>query len=392
MRISDWSSDVCSSDLGAAHVAQLQARNNAQQARLDDTRREAQREVNALAARMGELQAEANRLNALGERLTRIGQLGDGEFDFDKPVGIGGEGPVRDMAAGTLRSGMGELGMQLADSGKQLSVLESLLFNRELDRSATPSRMPILNTYITSGYGGRADPFGGGRAFHKGIDFHARTGDPVLAVADGVVSFSGRRSGYGKVVEVDHGNGYVTRYAHNSRSEEHKYELQSLMSISYAVLCFIKITHTSAFHTDYHTFPLPAALPISNRNPYSTSGYGGRANPSGGGGAFHKGSDYHARTGDPVLAVADGVVSFSGRRSGYGKVVEVDHGNGYVTRYAHNSRLGVQVGDLVRSGQQIAKAGSTGRSTGAHVHFEVWQDGRVLNPRKFLGEHDTKRM
>lgn len=257
--------------IGAAHLAQLQARSDAQQARLDETRRQAQREVNALAARMGELQAEANRLNALGERLTRIGQLGDGEFDFNKPVGIGGEGPVRDMAAGDLRNGMGELGMQLADSGKQLSVLESLLFNRELDRSATPSRMPILNTYITSGYGGRADPFGGGRGFHKGIDFHARTGDPVLAVADGVVSFSGRRSGYGKVVEVDHGNGYVTRYAHNSRLE-------------------------------------------------------------------------------------------------------------------------VQVGDLVRSGQQIARAGSTGRSTGAHVHFEVWRDGRVLNPRKFLGEQDTKRM
>src|SRR3546814_4785264 len=112
MRISDWSSDVCSSDL----------------ARLDDTRREAQREVNALAARMGELQAEANRLNALGERLTRIGQLGDGEFDFDKPVGIGGEGPVRDMAAGTLRSGMGELGMQLADrSEEHTSELQSLM-------------------------------------------------------------------------------------------------------------------------------------------------------------------------------------------------------------------------------------------------------------------------
>src|SRR3546814_16186616 len=82
----------------------------------------------------------------------------------------------------------------------------------------------------------------------------------------------------------------------------------------------------------------------------------------------------------------------SGRRSGYGKVVEVDHGNGYVTRYAHNSRLGVQVGDLVRSGQQIAKAGSTGRSTGAHVHSEVWPAGRVLNPRKFLGAQGTQRM
>jgi murein DD-endopeptidase MepM/ murein hydrolase activator NlpD len=258
--------------ISTARVAHLQARNDAQRAQLHDTRDEAQREVNALAARLGELQAEANRLNALGERLTRIGQLGDGEFDFNKPVGVGGEGPVHDMAAGDLRGGMDQLGAQLTDSGKQLSVLESLLFNRELDRSATPSRMPILNTYITSGYGGRADPFGGGRGFHKGIDFHARKGDPVLAVADGVVSYAGVRSGYGNVVEVDHGNGYVTRYA-------------------------------------------------------------------------------------------------------------------------HNSRLVVRVGDLVRSGQQIAKAGSTGRSTGAHVHFEVWQDGRVLNPRKFLGEHAaTKRM
>jgi murein DD-endopeptidase MepM/ murein hydrolase activator NlpD len=67
-------------------------------------------------------------------------------------------------------------------------------------------------------------------------------------------------------------------------------------------------------------------------------------------------------------------------------VVEIDHGNGYVTRYAHNSRLLVQVGDLVRSGQQVAKAGSTGRSTGAHVHFEVWANGSVVNPSKFLGQ------
>src|SRR3546814_12983411 len=103
----------------------------------------------------------------------------------------------------------------LADSGKQLSVLESLLFNRELDRSATPSRMPILNTYITSGYGGRADPFGGGRAFHKGIDFHARTGDPVLAVADGVVTFPGRRSASGKGVDVHHRTRYGTRHPHH---------------------------------------------------------------------------------------------------------------------------------------------------------------------------------
>jgi len=241
-----------------------------QQAQLDATRTQAQRELNALAARLGELQAEANRLNALGERLTRSGQLADGEFDFDKPVGVGGVGPTRDMPPAELRGGLDQLESQFKASGEQLSVLESLLFNRKLDAEATPSRMPIANSYVTSGFGGRADPFGGGAAFHKGMDFHANTGDPVLAVADGVVSYAGVRSGYGNVVEVDHGNGYVTRYA-------------------------------------------------------------------------------------------------------------------------HNSRLLVQVGDLVRSGQQVAKAGSTGRSTGAHVHFEVWSDGVVVNPVKFLGQAPIKR-
>jgi murein DD-endopeptidase MepM/ murein hydrolase activator NlpD len=124
---------------------------------------------------------------------------------------------------------------------------------------------------------------------------------------------------------------------------------------------------------------------------YITSGFGGRADPFGGGSQYHKGIDFDANTGDAVVAVADGVVSYSGRRSGYGNVVEVDHGNGYVTRYAHNSRLLVQVGQLVRVGQELAKAGSTGRSTGAHVHFEVWENGHVVNPRKFLGQQGLKR-
>jgi murein DD-endopeptidase MepM/ murein hydrolase activator NlpD len=79
------------------------------------------------------------------------------------------------------------------------------------------------------------------------------------------------------------------------------------------------------------------------------------------------------------------VVSYSGNRAGYGLTVEIDHGNGYVTRYAHNSRLVRRVGDLVRSGQEVAKAGSTGRSTGPHVHFEVWENGVAVNPAKFLG-------
>nr|WP_228076805.1 M23 family metallopeptidase [Lysobacter ciconiae] len=235
-----------------------------QQVQIDSAQADAQREINALAARLGELQAEANRLNALGKRLTRIGQLQDGEFDFNEPVGVGGVGPVEDMPKGELDQGLSELGDQFRASGEQLSVLESLLFNRQLDMNAVPSREPI-ESYITSNFGHRADPFRGGRAFHKGIDFKAQVGDPVMAVADGVVSFSGVRSGYGNTIEIDHGNGYVTRYA-------------------------------------------------------------------------------------------------------------------------HNSRLSRKVGGLVRAGQEVAKAGSSGRSTGAHVHFEVWQNGQAVNPKKFLNQ------
>ncbi|GAB2625267.1 peptidoglycan DD-metalloendopeptidase family protein [Novilysobacter erysipheiresistens] len=254
---------------GIAGNLSLRAQVEQQQAQIEATRADAQREINALAARLGELQAEANRLNALGERLTRIGQLQDGEFDFNKPVGVGGTGEVEDMPKAELDSGLAQLDAQFEASGEQLSVLESLLFNRQLDMNAVPSREPI-DSYITSNYGGRADPIRGGRAFHKGIDFEADVGDPVMAVADGVVSFSGRRSGYGNTIEIDHGNGYVTRYAHNSRLER-------------------------------------------------------------------------------------------------------------------------KVGSLVRAGQEIAKAGSTGRSTGAHVHFEVWKNGAAVNPKQFLQQQSPLR-
>src|SRR3546814_16901708 len=131
-------------------------------------------------------------------------------------------------------------------------------------------------------------------------------------------------------------------------------------------------------------------MPILNT--YITSGYGGRADPFGGGRAFHKGIDFHARTGDPVLAVADGVVCFSGRRSGYGKVVELDHGTGYVTRYAHKSRLGVPVGDLVRSGQQTAQTSSTGPSPSSPPPFAALKDGRALHPRQTIGEPGPKHL
>ena len=245
-----------------AEVAELKGQLGKQQVQLKLAREDAQREINAIAARVGELQAQANRLNALGERLTQSGKLGDGEFNFERVPGMGGAEAVSDIAAGDLLGDLKRLQSQFDASGHQLSVLEAMLYDQQVQQASIPSGRPSTG-YITSGFGTRADPFSGGRAHHLGIDFDANTGDPVRAAADGVVSFVGVKSGYGNVVEIDHGNGYTTLYG-------------------------------------------------------------------------------------------------------------------------HNSRLVAKVGDLVRVGQEIAKAGSTGRSTGPHVHFEVHVNGRQVNPRPFL--------
>lgn len=248
--------------VASAEVARLQQTLATQQQELKAAREDAQRDINAVAARVGELQAQANRLNALGERLTRDGKISDGEFDFGTTPGMGGAETSEDMPAGDLLKGLDQLQQKFDSSGEQLSVLESMLYDQQLQLAAIPNNRPSTG-YITSGFGTRSDPFNGGRAHHLGIDFSARTGDPVLAAAGGVVSFAGVKSGYGNVVEVDHGNGYLTLYG-------------------------------------------------------------------------------------------------------------------------HNSKLMVRAGDIVRAGQQLAKAGSTGRSTGPHVHFEVKVNGRQVNPRKFL--------
>ncbi len=245
-----------------AQIAQLQAEMAVQQVALDQARDDAQREVNAIAARVGELQAQANRLNALGDRLTRVGKLKDGEFNFSDLPGQGGSESASDVPASDLLSSLETLQGQFDQSGRQLDVLEAMLFDQKLENQRTPAGMPAPG-YISSGYGGRSDPFGRGRSHHLGIDIDANSGDPVTAAAEGVVSFSGVRSGYGNVVEIDHGNGYTTLYAHNSRNL-------------------------------------------------------------------------------------------------------------------------VRVGDVIRVGQLIAKVGSTGRSTGSHLHFEVHVNGRPVNPRQYL--------
>lgn len=120
-----------------------------------------------------------------------------------------------------------------------------------------------------------------------------------------------------------------------------------------------------------------------------TSGFGNRTDPFLKRAAFHAGIDFRASTGTPVLAAASGKVTFAGTNGGYGKMVEVDHGNGFSTRYAHLSHIGVAVGQSIGGGQRIGAAGSTGRSTGPHLHFEVRRGGSAVDPSRFMAAGET---
>jgi murein DD-endopeptidase MepM/ murein hydrolase activator NlpD len=127
---------------------------------------------------------------------------------------------------------------------------------------------------------------------------------------------------------------------------------------------------------------IPNTLPASLE--YISSGFGVRSDPFTGDAAFHAGLDFRGPIGAPIYAAAAGSVSFAGIRSGYGNCVEVDHGNGLMTRYAHMSRIGAHIGQKVGPGDVLGAIGSTGRSTGPHLHFEVRINDRPVNPRPFL--------
>lgn len=229
-------------------------------------RRELQERLDALATRVGQMNAHVIRLDALGRRLTEMANLDKGEFNFDAAPAVGGpEGLVEGAVATSpdLTAMLDDLTRQIKDRERQLSVLESMISTRNLSRQIVPGGRPVTQGWISSYFGHRADPFTGRKAFHRGVDF---------------------------------------------------------------------------------------------------------AGPAGA----------------QVVAVASGVVTYTKERFGYGKTVEINHGNGYVTRYAHNQRVLVGVGETVKKGQPIALIGSTGRSTGPHLHFEVLKQGRAVDPMSFV--------
>ncbi len=127
---------------------------------------------------------------------------------------------------------------------------------------------------------------------------------------------------------------------------------------------------------------VPSEMPIEID--WFSSGYGYRIDPFTGRKAFHEGVDFSAPTGTPIKAAAAGVVVYSDRHPDYGNMIEIDHGNDLVSRYAHASKRLVELGQIVLQGQKIAEVGSTGRSTGAHLHFEIRHNDKSLNPAKFL--------
>ncbi len=127
---------------------------------------------------------------------------------------------------------------------------------------------------------------------------------------------------------------------------------------------------------------IPQVLPASRES--ISSGFGLRRDPFTGRAAMHSGLDFRGAYGSPIHAAAKGRVVFAGRKSGYGWAVDIDHGNGLMTRYAHMSALNTKVGQRVEAGDVVGKLGSSGRSTGPHLHFEVRINGRAVNPRPFL--------
>lgn len=176
--------------------------------------------LGALAVKLGEMQAHVTRLNALGERLTGMAQLSGGEFDFSTPPAVGGPSSARTLPHDIqdIARAFGRLSKEIEDRAEKLNALESMLMSRKLQEQTSPTGRPLEDGWMSSGYGMRTDPMTGRREFHSGVDFTGSGNSPVLSLAAGVVSGSGWRDEYGNVVEINHGNGIVTRYAHNKKN------------------------------------------------------------------------------------------------------------------------------------------------------------------------------
>lgn len=197
-----------------SHWSQVLSR---QREEITDLKRQMQVRADAIAIQLGDMKAHIIRLDALGQRLTAMAGIKSTEFNFghDPPQGgpetdIPGARPDVSDISTMLKSLQGQIDL----SGSQLSALENVILSRQLGQEIHPEGRPVSTGYISSGFGQRVDPFTGGEEFHEGIDFAAPEGTRIRAVAAGIVTWAGPRGGYGNMVQIDHGNGYATRYGH----------------------------------------------------------------------------------------------------------------------------------------------------------------------------------
>ena len=191
-----------------------------QKAQIQELKSQLQLRVDAMAMRLGEVNAHVIRLDALGKRLTEMADIDSREFNFDHdpPRGGASEGEGVSAEIPDLSSMLANLEKKVDLRQSQLSALENLILARELKQEIHPEGRPVENGFISSYFGEREDPFDGEETFHKGVDFAGAKGSTVMAVAAGIVTWAGERSGFGKLVEINHGDGYVTRYAHNEKT------------------------------------------------------------------------------------------------------------------------------------------------------------------------------
>lgn len=176
--------------------------------------------LDAMAVRLGQLQAQLLRLDTLGERLAKLSGMKPQEFNFEQAPPQGGPyvpAPQPDLSMADLDQQLASLSVLLNDRNDKLVALETMMMQNSLDKRMFPSSPPIPGGEASSDFGWRIDPFTGKSAMHEGIDFMAQAGTPIRAAADGIVAFAGLHPQYGNMVEIDHGNDIVTRYAHASR-------------------------------------------------------------------------------------------------------------------------------------------------------------------------------
>ena len=193
---------------------------SSQQSQVDKNHDATQQRLSAMAIKVGEMQAQVMRLDALGERVAKVAGIKKEEINFDRKPGRGGPllpGQGVTMSMPDFQEELTKLSRAVDDKTDQLVVMESLLSREQVRRAALPSALPVTTGFFSSNFGWRIDPFTGQRAMHEGVDFAAEPGTPIKAAAGGIVIYSENNPSYGNMIEIDHGNGLVSRYAHASK-------------------------------------------------------------------------------------------------------------------------------------------------------------------------------